>query len=110
MAETPSPAPATRGGDGPLGPFLIVLGLLAIFAGGFVYVQSRQTTGADEAGDAIAVIAGRDTEEREPNTVALAAGVGGGSALILVGVLVLSSERKHRETLAAIERAAAPPA
>ena len=50
-----------------------------------------------------------EAEKREPNTLALVAGIGGGAALILCAVLVLSAESRHREQLAAIERAASGP-
>lgn len=122
MTETTEPGTATaaRGGDRPFGPLLIFLGLIAIFGGVFAYVQSRNES-ADEAAAGVGVAlqnldrakAGLpllDEPTHEPNTVALAAGVGGGAALILIGALVLSSERRHRETLAAIERSGAPPA
>lgn len=98
-----------------LAPVLIFLGVLAIAVGGILYMRSTQTTMEDEAGDAAVALANIDRarqglpllepDDRSANRAVLAAAFGGGAVLLVIGVLVWSAEARHRETLAAIQKA-----
>lgn len=97
-----------------LGPFLILLGAAAIVAGGMWYLTNRNDTMGEAAEDVGIAMENLDRArqgldplpmpDHGPNKAVLGAAVGGGAVLVLIGVLVLSSERRHRETLEAIER------